>query len=150
MVFISHGSNGHHSLAPTTPHSHLFPFSLAKAGKRSRNKSSEWCRTGIPRRVRYCLGMLAFILEPVPPANRTKPTSDRSVSADGKDSSPPAASDVEEDVALCEAKVDVAVDGRDETPPNECVNAFDDGKTARTAAAASVVAAQILILNLLV
>ena len=57
---------------------------------------------------------------------------------------------MEEDVALCEAKVDVAVDGRDETPPNECVNAFDDGMTARTAAAASVVAAQILILHLLV
>ena len=93
--------------------------------------------------------MLAFILEPVPPANRTKPTSDRSVSADGKDSSPPAAtdaSDMEEDVALCDAKVDVAVDGRDASPPKECVNAFDDGMTARTAAAASVVVAQILIL----
>ena len=94
--------------------------------------------------------MLAFILEPVPPANRTKPTSDRSVSADGKDSSPPAASDVEEDVALCfaDAKVDVAVDGRDATPPSECVNAFDDGMTARMAAATSVVVAQILILHL--
>lgn len=95
--------------------------------------------------------MLAFILEPVPPANRTKPTSDRSVPADGKDSSPPAASsDVEEDVALCfaDAKVDVAVDGRDATPPSECVNAFDDGMTARMAAATSVVVAQILILHL--
>ena len=136
---------------------YLFPFSRAKTGKRSRNRSSEWCRTGIPLRVRYCLGMLAFILEPVPPASRTKPTSDRSVSAVGKDSSlPSAASDVEEEVAvaaLCfdscdvDAEIDDTDDGR-AAIPSDCVNAYDVGVAARAAAAASVVDAQIFILML--
>ena len=135
---------------------YLFPFSRAKTGKRSRKRSSEWCKTGIPLRVRYCLGMLAFILEPVPPASRTKPTSDRSVSAVGKDSSLPPAdeSDVEEEVAvaaLCfnncdvDAEIDDADDGRP-AAPSDCVNAYDVGVAARAAATASVVDAQIFIL----
>lgn len=137
---------------------YLFPFFRAKTGKRSRNRSSEWCRTGIPLRVRYCLGMLAFILEPVPPASRTKPTSDRSVSAVGKDSSlPPAdASDVEEEAVVgahcfnncvVDAEIDDADDGR-AANPSDCVNACDVGVAARAAAAASVVDAQIFILML--
>ena len=142
-----------HIVINCTCMTYLFPFSRAKTGKRSRNRSSEWCRTGIPLRVRYCLGMLAFILEPVPPARRTKPTSDRSVSAVGKDSSlPPAdASDVEEVVvaALCfnNSVVDAEIDDGRAATPSDCVNAYDVGVAARAAAAASVVDAQIFILK---
>mmetsp|Transcript_30523 Transcript_30523/g.65499 ORF Transcript_30523/g.65499 Transcript_30523/m.65499 type:complete len:252 (-) Transcript_30523:201-956(-) len=51
------------------------PLLLQWSTSFSRNKSSEWCKTGTPRRGRYCLGILAFIRLPVPPASNTNPTS---------------------------------------------------------------------------
>lgn len=145
-----------HTLPSTT---HDIPLSIlpGKDWQTLEEQIERMVQDGHPLRVRYCLGMLAFILEPVPPASRTKPTSDRSVSAVGKDSSlPSAASDVEEEVAvaaLCfdscdvDAEIDDTDDGRAATP-SDCVNAYDVGVAARAAAAASVVDAQIFILML--
>lgn len=79
------------------------------AGSRCKKRLREWWRTGTPCRGRNCLGMVAFIRDPVPPASKTNPTSSKSTSCS------PLVADNSNNDAACERRVPKA-------KPNDACN----------------------------